>query len=154
MECRKKRTIEELESAYKITDSDFKIDTPETADSREISGQEPRTAYFEYVCMNRKSSKKEVLAEMDKRGLHPALFGELLDFNDQYPEEKNGRQIAALGTIWTSDISGSSSMACIDQLVGLSSYLSMFPVSIRESGGDWKDIDDLSENFYFLAVSK
>ncbi|MEK7656064.1 MAG: hypothetical protein AAB386_05295 [Patescibacteria group bacterium] len=53
---------------------------------------------FEYVYMGRKASTDEVLAEMDRKCLRPALYEELLGFAEVYPDEQLKYYIAALGS--------------------------------------------------------
>ena len=48
--------------------------------------------------MDRDASTDEVLAEMDRRGLRPALYEELLGFAEKYPDEQRKYPIVALGS--------------------------------------------------------
>ena len=59
---------------------------------------ENREVAFEYVHMDRDASTDEVLAEMDRRGLRPALYEELLGFAEKYPDEQRKYPIVALGS--------------------------------------------------------
>jgi hypothetical protein len=59
---------------------------------------ENREVAFEYVHMNRDASTDEVLAEMDRKGLRPALYEELLGFAEKYPDEQRKYPIVALGS--------------------------------------------------------
>ncbi|KKR48343.1 MAG: hypothetical protein UT86_C0007G0022, partial [Candidatus Magasanikbacteria bacterium GW2011_GWC2_40_17] len=45
-------------------------------------------------------STDEVLAEMDRHGLRPALYEELLAFGAKYPDEQRQFPIIALGSVW------------------------------------------------------
>ncbi len=60
--------------------------------------KENREATLEYVHMNRDASTDEVLAEMDRKGLRPALYEELLGFAEKYPDEQLKYPIVALGS--------------------------------------------------------
>jgi len=61
--------------------------------------RETREVEFEYVHMGRDASNDAVLAEMDKRGLRPALPEELFSFDAKYPEEMTKYMyIVALGS--------------------------------------------------------
>jgi hypothetical protein len=60
--------------------------------------KESRDVAFEYVHMGRKATTDEVLAEMDRKGLRPALYEELLGFAEKYPDEQRERPIVALGS--------------------------------------------------------
>jgi hypothetical protein len=60
--------------------------------------KENREVAFEYVHMDRDASTDEVLAEMDRKGLRPALYEELLGFALKYPDEQLKYPIVALGS--------------------------------------------------------
>ena len=60
--------------------------------------KENREVAFEYVHLDRDASTDEVLAEMDRRGLRPALYEELLGFAEKYPDEQRKYPIVALGS--------------------------------------------------------
>ncbi|MEK7384088.1 MAG: hypothetical protein AAB262_12495 [Elusimicrobiota bacterium] len=60
--------------------------------------KENREVAFEYVHMDRDASTDEVLAEMDRKGLRPALYEELLGFAEKYPDEQRKFPIVALGS--------------------------------------------------------
>ena len=59
---------------------------------------ENREVAFEYVHMGRYALTAEVLAEMDRKGLRPALYEELLGFALKYPDEQWKYPIVALGS--------------------------------------------------------
>jgi hypothetical protein len=59
---------------------------------------ESRVVAFEYVHMNRYASTDEVLAEMDSKGLRPALYEELIGFAESYPDEQRKFAVVALGS--------------------------------------------------------
>lgn len=60
--------------------------------------RENREVTFELVHLDRGATKDEVLAEMDRRGLRPALYEELLRFAEKYPYEQMKYLIVALGS--------------------------------------------------------
>lgn len=60
--------------------------------------KESREVAFEYVHLDRDASTDEVLAEMDRKGLRPALYEELLGFAEKYPDEQRKYPIVALGS--------------------------------------------------------
>ncbi len=53
---------------------------------------------FEYIHLGRSTSISRVLAEMDRRGLRPALYEELLGFAEQFPDEQRQFPIIAIGS--------------------------------------------------------
>lgn len=57
-----------------------------------------REVAFEYVHMDRNAFTDEVLAEMDRKWLRPALYEELLSFAEKYPDELRKDAIVALGS--------------------------------------------------------
>lgn len=73
--------------------------------------KENREVAFEYVHMDRDASTDEVLAEMDRRGLRPALYEELLGFAEKYPDEQRKYPIVALGS--ESDVGGRRRVASL-----------------------------------------
>jgi len=70
-----------------------------------------REVAFEYVHMGRDASTDEVLAEMDRKVLRPALYEELLGFAEKYPDEQRKYPIVALGS--ETDVSGGRHVACL-----------------------------------------
>lgn len=62
--------------------------------------QENRKITFEYVYMghDKLMSISRALAEMEARGLRPALYEESLSFAEQYPDEQHKYIIVALGS--------------------------------------------------------
>lgn len=62
--------------------------------------KENREVAFEYVGMYRDASTDEILAEMDRKGLRPALYEELLGLgsDEKYPDERWELPIVALGS--------------------------------------------------------
>jgi len=71
--------------------------------------KESREVAFEYVHMNSTSSIDEVLAEMDRKYLRPALYEELLGFAEKYPDEQRKYPIVALGS--ETDVGGDRRVA-------------------------------------------
>lgn len=57
-----------------------------------------REVKFEYISMGRIATKDEILAEMAKQGLRPALYEELLAFGKKFPKEPLKYRIIALGS--------------------------------------------------------
>lgn len=102
--------------------------------------KENREVAFEYVHMDRNASTDEVLAEMDRNGLQPALYEELLGFAEKYPDEQRKYPIVALGSG-----TGVSGRRCVAYLW-------------RDDDGrrlclDWI-ASDWSDCYRFLAVRK
>lgn len=64
-------------------------------DTREIE--------FELVHLNKDMSTDAILAQLDKRGLRPALYEELLAFAAKYPELQKQFPIVALGSVFRFD---------------------------------------------------
>lgn len=73
--------------------------------------KENREVAFEYVHMDRDASTDEVLAEMDRKGLRPALYEELLGFAEKYPDEQRKFPIVALGS--EAHVDGRRHVACL-----------------------------------------
>jgi len=100
------------------------------------------TAWFKLVHLEMEASTEKVLVELEKRGLRPALYQELLVHAAKYPEEQRRLSIAALGSV------------CRD--LGEGEYWS--PV-IGSGGGDRglglsKIQDSWGDHIRFLAVRK
>ena len=60
---------------------------------------ETREVGFEYVNMGRDASTEEVLEEMDRLNLRPALYEELLSFGAKNPDEQRKFPVVALGSV-------------------------------------------------------
>ena len=102
--------------------------------------KENREVAFEYVHMDRDASTDEVLAEMDRKGLRPALYEELLGFAEKYPDEQRKYPIVALGS--ETRVRARRSVACLwhdGNGRGL---------NLSWAGRDWYGL------FRFLAVRK
>jgi hypothetical protein len=65
----------------------------------EAVSKENREVAFEYVQIGRNATTDEVLTKMDRRGLRPALYEELLGFAEKYPDEQRKSCIVALGSV-------------------------------------------------------
>lgn len=63
-------------------------------------GQQAGKIEFRYVHMQKSASTKEVLTEIEKRGLRPATHEELVGFASQFPEEQRRFPIVELGSVW------------------------------------------------------
>ena len=102
--------------------------------------KENREVAFEYVHMSRDASTDEVLAEMDRKGLRPALYEELLGFAEKYPDEQRKYPIVALGS--ETHVNGIRNVAylCDDD-------------DGRRLDLDWLDYD-WDDYYRFLAVRK
>ena len=61
--------------------------------------RENRKVEFQFVHMDREASTDLVFSEMERRGLRPALYEELLGFALEYPDEQRRNPIVALGSI-------------------------------------------------------
>lgn len=69
------------------------------SDRYEYVSRENREVAFEYVHMGiNHTSFGDVIKEMQKRGLRPALYEELLCFAEKYPDEQRKYPIVALGS--------------------------------------------------------
>lgn len=73
--------------------------------------KENREVSFEYVHQARGASLDDVLAEMDRKDLRPALYEELLGFAKKYPDEQGKFPIVALGS--EIDVDGRRDFACL-----------------------------------------
>ena len=79
-------------------DPDYKGKRFDPIERCKAVSKENREVAFEYVHMDRDASTDEVLAEMDRKGLRPALYEELLGFAEKYPDEQRKYPIVALGS--------------------------------------------------------
>ena len=104
--------------------------------------RESREVVFEYVHMDRDALTDEVLAEMDREGLLPALYEEFLGFAEKYPDEQRKYPIVALGSVCQDD--GDLDSPYVFE-VDVGRYLNMY----------WIDNPYPSNrNYRFLAVRK
>lgn len=103
--------------------------------------RESRELEFVYVYMGRNASTDDVLAEMEKRNLRPALYEEGLGFAKAHPDEQRKFPIVMFGSVCV-DPFGYRNVACLG---GDSDGRSL---SLDWYGSDWRDSDR------FLAVSK
>jgi hypothetical protein len=96
-----------------------------------------------YVHLDRSATTKEVLEEMNRRGLEPAKIEHLLFFGAKYPEEQRKFPIVELGSDWVHPL-GRRLVAYLYVVVGE-----------RGLSLDWGDPDVQWGDYYrFLAVSK
>ncbi len=102
--------------------------------------RETREVTFELVHLGHDASNDAVLAEIDKRGLRPALPEELLAFDAIYPGEMAKFPIAALGS--ETSVNNYHHVVCL-WLDGLGRSLFLGWI-----GNGWDDF------FRFLAVRK
>ena len=91
--------FEELKRRFPAyVDPDYKGKRFDPIERCKAVSKENREVAFEYVHMDRAASTDEVLAEMDREGLRPALYEELLGFAEKYPDEQRKRPTVALGS--------------------------------------------------------
>jgi len=108
---------------------------------------ENREVAFEYVHMDcDASSTNEMLAEMERKGLRPALYEELLGFAKKYPDEQREYPIAALGS--ESDVHG---RRCVASLWGHDFARCL---RLRWIDGSWSGWGGWRGRYRFLAVRK
>lgn len=100
---------------------------------------------LELVHFNQVLTSKEVLKELDKRGLRPAETHELLSFGIKYPKEQRKYPIVALGSVWHGGWNDSLLSPCLWRDSGDREQ--------RELSLGWSDIG-WDEYYRFLAVSK
>jgi hypothetical protein len=92
-------TFEELKRRFPVyINPDYKGKRFDPIERCKAVSKENREVAFEYVRLDRDASTDEVLAEMDRRGLRPALYEELLGFAEKYPDEQRKYPIVALGS--------------------------------------------------------
>jgi len=103
--------------------------------------REPCEVEFVYVHMDRSASTDEILAEMEKRNLRPALYEEGLAFAKAHPDEQRKLPIVMLGSVCVGP-AGDRSVACLSVVSGGRS------LRLGVVEGDW------GANYRFLAVSK
>ena len=92
-------TFEELERRFPVyVNPDYKGKRFDPIERCKAVSKENREVAFEYVRLDRDASTDEVLAGMDRKGLRPALYEELLGFAEKYPDEQRKYPIVALGS--------------------------------------------------------
>jgi hypothetical protein len=79
---------------YDWTNSDI------TAEHFPIKGTGAVEVKTQLVHLNRHAMTREVMAELDRRGLRPATIEELLAFGAKYPDMQRQFEIIALGSCW------------------------------------------------------
>lgn len=57
-----------------------------------------RDVTFEYFSMGHMARVTDILEQMDKEGLRPGLYEELLGYTEEYPDEQRASPVAALGS--------------------------------------------------------
>lgn len=133
----------ELKSAFDWVNDDYRRAKFEAIKICEAISRETREVTFQYVHMNRGASTEEVLVEMDRCGLRPALFEELLAFAKAHPDEQRKYPIVVLGSVWVRP-DGNRLVACLNEYDGRRRlHLRLF-----WCGGDWVG------GCRFLAVRK
>ena len=133
--------LAELKQKFSWVNSDYaKADFKPIDRCKDVS-RDTREVAFEYVHMGRDASTDEVLAEMDRHGLRPALYEELLAFGAKYPDEQRQFPIIALGSVWR-DFNGDLCVAYLNR-----------NDSERGLGLDWIS-DRWGGGCRFLAVRK
>ena len=101
--------------------------------------KQSREVTFEYVYMGRKASSDEILAEMDRKGLRPALYEELLGFAEKYNSEQWTYPLVALGSL---GITRGCRVACVYWSLVTSTWFLDMPFFST----NWRD------EYRFLAV--
>lgn len=134
-------SYKELKSAFDWVNDWYERAEFKAIDICQSISREPSVVEFIYVHMDRSASTDEVLAEMEKRNLRPALYEEGVDFSQIHPDEQRKFPIVMLGSVCV-DPSGRRGVACLfEDSVGR--YLRLYRVE-----GDWDSL------YRFLAVSK
>ena len=133
--------FEELKRRFRAyVNPDYKGKRFDPIERCKAVSKENREVAFEYVHMDRDASTDEVLAEMDRKGLRPALYEELLGFAEKYPDEQLKFPIVALGS--GTFVVGGRRVACLWR-GDFGRYLDLFWFA-----GGWHD------DYRFLAVRK
>jgi len=91
--------FEDLMYYQAYVDPEYKGKRFDPIERCESVSKENREVIFEYVHMDRNASTDEVIAEMDCKGLRPALYEELIGFAKSYPDEQRKYPIVALGSV-------------------------------------------------------
>ena len=130
-----------LKAAFDWINSDYQQAKFEPIDQCKGVLRDTCEVAFQYIHMGRDTSTEAVLAEMDRLGLRPALYEELLAFAKQFPNEQRQFPIVALGSIWV-DPSGYRDVACLSE-----------GSDERDLSLNWCD-DGWFDSYRFLAVSK
>ena len=106
-----------------------------------LQGSDQIEVELHLVHLNRDASTDSVLAELDRRGLRPAILAELLAFGAKHPNFQKEFPIIALGSVWQ-NWGGYRSVACLGSWGGARSR------SLGWVAGGW------SGCCRFLAVRK
>ncbi len=112
----------------------------------ECKGVVTKARSVSFVCLRMvgKVGYRAVLAEMERRGLRPALYEELLAFSDAHPNEAVKSDIVALGSLLDVEYDGDHD-DCVAVLKGGERGLEL------ELDFTW---DDWHEGYCFLAARK
>lgn len=103
--------FEELQRRFKpYVNPDYKSRLDPIERYKTVS-RESREVTFEFVHMNRSASPDEILDEIYRRGLRPALYEELLCFTERYPDEVLNDSFVAFGSETAKD--GERRVACL-----------------------------------------
>lgn len=85
---------------FDFADEKFRGATLENVGPCKSISREKRVVHFKYFSNRRAAITKDLLAEMDKRGLRPAIYEELVAFSKRYPSEQRKYPIIALGSVF------------------------------------------------------
>ncbi len=86
-------------SAFDWAHPDYARAKFESIDRCKDVSREKREVTFKYMTIDRAMSTDAVLAEMDRQGVRPALYEELLAFAKTNPDEQRKHPIVALGSV-------------------------------------------------------
>lgn len=90
----------DLKSAFDRVSTEYEYVEFQTIDLCKTIRRETCELNFVYMRMNREANTYDVFAKMNKHGLRPAIYEELIGFAKQYPDEQKKFPIVALGSIW------------------------------------------------------
>ncbi len=91
-------SMKELEKRFDYVRTVFDGRPWEPIEACKHISREPRKIRFEYFHVDQKSTTAQVLVEMEKQGLRPALPEELICFAQHYPDAQREGWIVALGS--------------------------------------------------------
>lgn len=89
----------ELKTQFDLVNEWYEGAVFEAIDSCKAISRDPREIVFEVVHLDRNISIRDARFELDKRGLRPALYEELLGFAKAHPNEQRRFIIYALGSV-------------------------------------------------------
>ena len=131
----------DLKAAFDWVDPDYSRAKFEPIERCKGVIREAREVVLQYSHLGRDATTEEVLAEMERLGLRPALYEELLVFCRQNPDEQRKFPVVALGSVWV----GSDGCRGVAYLDGDGVERDLY---LYWGGGRW--VGDCR----FLAVSK